>query len=103
MSPGVLKAVSATGRFEHAEAEVKRTLELRSKNASAEVDGFCPLFAYRRLLNLAHHLRMVKYEEEPEFSGTCVRSILGQVTQTGWVRCHNRSTILTLTFSDQVS
>jgi hypothetical protein len=55
--------------FELAEFEVARALQSHGKATETEVDGLCPLFAYRRLLLLAHRLRALKYEEDPDFTG----------------------------------
>jgi hypothetical protein len=57
----------ARNRFEAAERDLFRVMDLQRK--SAEVDTYCPIFAYRRFLLLAHHLRMTKYESETDLSG----------------------------------
>lgn len=46
-----------------------RLLEGRRKTGFSDVDGLCPLFAYRRLLLLAHHYRAIHYEQDPDFTG----------------------------------
>lgn len=62
--------------FEALESDLKKVLDLRRK-LGAEVDGFCPLYAYRRLLNCAHHMRMALYETQSNYAGkTWERSLL---------------------------
>jgi len=54
--------------MEMMENDLRRVLELRRKQAM-EVDGFCSVFAYRRLLNTAHYMRMMKYESGTDYTG----------------------------------
>lgn len=59
-------------RFESAEHDLVKLVEMRRKGVASDVDGLCPLFAYRRMLLLAHHFRAIKYEEDADFTGETV-------------------------------